>query len=107
MQYTPFVSYVSHEIIGETARNGRSRLPLSPYFKDVQNRIERLARNSATTVSLNQRTAETRMQESKAEEVSTNANRAEPGGTDMFPRNPYNTEVLHITTDYLHALKVL
>jgi hypothetical protein len=49
--------------------------------------------------------AEMQMKEQRAKDGAPDANVADVAGREIFPRNHYNTEVLHITTDYLQALK--
>ena len=77
----------------------------NPDFNRVQDQIQHLSQRLSATVSLNHQMAEMQMNEQRSKHVAPDANVAELAGREIFPRNYYNVEVLHITTDYLHALK--
>lgn len=104
-QYTPFKTYLSGSIVTDLMERSRIRVQNNPEFHRVQDQIQHLSQELSATVSLNQQVAEMQMNERRMKDEASELNDTELDGTEIFPRNHYNTEVLHITTDYLHALK--
>ena len=107
-KYTPFTTYVSDSIIAEISKNSRDRVLNSPDFKIVEDQIQRhVRRKNEKLVSLNQADAEARMEELKAEEDLARQNESNRIGGEVFPKTHYNTEVVHIITDYVRLLKAM
>ena len=106
--YTPFNTYVSDSIIAEMSRNSRARVLSSPDFKIVEDQIQRhVKRTNEKSVSLNHTDAESRMKDLKAEEDLAKQFESRQNGGEVFPKNYYNTEVVHIATDYIQLLKAM
>jgi carboxyl-terminal processing protease len=103
--YTPFKTYLSGSIVTDLVERSRARVQNNPDFNRVQDQIQHLSHKLSATVSLNHQMAEMQMKEQRAKDGAPDANVADVAGREIFPRNHYNTEVLHITTDYLQALK--
>ncbi len=106
--YTHFTTYVGDSIIAETSERSRARVLNSPDFKIVEVQIQRhVKRTNEKSVSLNQTEAESQMKELKAKEDLARQITSNRDGGEVFPQNYYNTEVVHITTDYVQLLKAL
>jgi carboxyl-terminal processing protease len=104
-QYTPFKTYLSGSIVTNLVERSRARVQNNPDFNRVQDQIQHLSQKLSATVSLNHQMAKMQMNEQRSKGGTPDANVAKLAGMEIFARNYYNTEVLHITTDYLHALK--
>ena len=106
--YTPFNTYVSDSIIAEMSRNSRARVLSSPDFNIVEDQIQRhVKRTNEKSGSLNHTDAESRMKDLKAEEDLAKQFESRQNGGEVFPKNYYNTEVVHIATDYIQLLKAM
>ncbi|MCA9013669.1 MAG: carboxy terminal-processing peptidase, partial [Planctomycetaceae bacterium] len=107
-KYTPATTYVSDSIIAETSERSRARVLNSPDFKNLAVQIQRhVTRVNEKSVSLNQTDAEARMKESNAEEDLARQIASNRDSGEVFPRNYYNIELVHIATDYIQLLKAM
>ena len=107
-KHTPFTTYVSDSIIADLSKSSRARVLNSRDFRIIEDQIQRhIKRRNEKSVSLNQSDAEARMQELKVEEDLARPIESNRKESEVFPRNYYNTEVVHIATDYIQLLKAM
>ena len=93
---------------GEIEAGDRARVLNSPDFKNLAVQIQRhVTRVNEKSVSLNQTDAEARMKESNAEEDLARQIASNRDSGEVFPRNYYNIELVHIATDYIQLLKAM
>ena len=106
--YTHFTTYVGDSIIAETSERSKARVLNSPDFQIVEVQIQRhVKRTNEKSVSLNQTVAESRMKELNADEGLARQIVSNRAGGEVFPRNYYNIELVHIATDYVQLLKAM
>ena len=93
---------------GEIQAGDRARVLNSPDFKIVEVQIQRdVKRTNQKSVFLNQSEAESPMKELKAKEDLARRITSNHDGSEVFPQNYYNIELVHIATDYVQLLKAM
>ncbi|MBL8817486.1 MAG: carboxy terminal-processing peptidase [Planctomyces sp.] len=107
-KYTPFTKYVNDSIIEQMSKRSSARVLNSPDFRIVKGQIQRhINRKNEKSVSLNQTDAAARMKELKAAADLVSQMGSKHSSDGIFPKNYYNTEVVHIATDYIQLLNAM
>ncbi len=107
-KYTPFATYVNYSIIEQMSKRSSARVLNSPDFRIVKDQIQRhINRKNEKSVSLNQTDAAARMKELKAAADLASQMKSRHNRDEVFPKNYYNTEVVHIATDYIQLLNAM